>query len=255
MTRPAITAASLTASPMPVDPTPERTIPRHLHMVWVGSAPPTWARWSADRWREHLPEGWDFTLWDEATTRAHPHPAMRALPTLAETGQLPARGVADLVRLWAVSLHGGVYLDLDTLPIRPHLIEELAGSHPHGWLGERPTWTPDNLALTNAHFAAPRHHPFLAAVWERAHEQLCRGVVNEHFVAGPRAFAHVHRSTALPHNLPVRTDLPTVSDDTLAVEVLAGRIPHSEALAELSERYADPPAPLIHVVTRKSRLA
>lgn len=232
--------------PMPTsDSAATGTVPKILNFVWVGPPMPEWAQKAHRRWEENLPDGWEIKLWDDATLRQHPHPVLSSLPTLAEEGHLPGRGVADLVRLWVVSLYGGVYLDLDTLPVRPDLIEQGA------WLGESPGWTAESLVLTNAHFAAPAGHPFLAGVWERSQEQLSRGVTNEHFVAGPRAFRYVYTHTALSDRLPVRTDLPTVTDDREAVEMLAGRTELDRGY--LQDRYGN--APLVHVTTGKSRLA
>lgn len=213
------------------------TVPKILNFVWVGPTMPEWAQQAHRRWEGNLPDGWEMRLWTDEDVRTH-----SALAKVAEASdQLPPRGIADLLRLWIVSLHGGVYFDLDTLPVDTDraTFEKLAGP---AWLGERPDWTPASKVLTNAHFGFPAGHPFLAEVWKHALAQIDRGVSNEHFVAGPRAFRSVWESTG--RALPVRTMFPTTTTAGRELRMLAGRTEYDNR--KLREAYPD--APMVHTI-------
>lgn len=225
---------------------PERTpaatrIPRILHMVWVGSwPPPAWVQDSWRNWRMALNEGgsdWVIRRWTDAAVAS----SMRSLPEVAKRHGLNARGLADLVRIMAVSLWGGVYMDSDTIPLQP--LEE--------WVGDRPAWVATSapeapLVLENARFGFPPGHPFLLAAWAVAERALQRGVRNEHFVAGPRAFRAAHH---------VEPWVQTPAWELLWTTSMAQaqRLIEDYPASAASLRVRFPATPVIHVSGRSAR--
>lgn len=168
-------------------------IPRRIHQVWIGSEPPdwvkeAWTRWDAFLWAEenYAPEGedrhWELYRWTDETIKGV-GPLARLWRMCRDKG-LNQRGTADLLRIFAVMLFGGVYLDADTAPILS--LEPYVGDR-KAWIGSDPS-TATMKVLSNAMFGFPPGHPFLASVLAHAERQLNRGVRNEHFVAGPVAW-------------------------------------------------------------------
>lgn len=86
-------------------------IPRVLHHIWFGpkDVPEDWR----SVWQRMHP-GWEHRLWREAD--------MAGLPLDARFGDFLERGVwhgaADLARVAILRRHGGVYVDIDSKPLR-----------------------------------------------------------------------------------------------------------------------------------------
>lgn len=167
-----------------------------MHFVWIGNSPPNYVVRIWDIWEEELPEYFTVKRWDNAAVDAHP--LLRRVVSTFKPG-LSWRGTSDILRLWIVALHGGVYMDSDALPVRR--LHELAPAE-SGWLGTVPT--DSDLVLCNTFFGLPPGHPFLSHAFEEAQRQISRGVTNDHFVAGPRTFRKMYDYVA--HNFP--DDLP-----------------------------------------------
>lgn len=127
---------------------------------------------------EHHPD-WNVMRW----TDDHPLEALRL------GHGLEGRGIADLVRLEVLTAHGGVYVDTDTVPLRP--LHALVGTR-RAWVA-RPAREANGLVLQNGFTGAPPGHRFQREVWRLAQTNLRRGVTNPHFVAGPRAMRAVAR--------------------------------------------------------------
>jgi hypothetical protein len=142
--------------------------------------------------------------------------------------------VADLMRVMAVSLYGGVYADTDTMPLQP--LDSWVGDRP-GWVGASPH-SREHHVLSNATFGFPPGAPFLADVWRYAADALARGVTNEHFVAGPHAFREVwERDRSLAE---VSWDFEGAWDPWLKRMVLSGDFDLERV------RAAFPDAPVLH---------
>jgi hypothetical protein len=83
-------------------------IPRRLHYCWFGGRPkPPLIERCIASWRQHL-AGWDITEWNEANFDLGQVPYTAAA---AKAGMWAF--VTDLVRLWALWNHGGIYMDAD----------------------------------------------------------------------------------------------------------------------------------------------
>ena len=88
-------------------------IPRLLHHIWLGPRPVPDA-WAAEWARLH--PGWEQRIWREADL-AKLKMRLRA----KYTAQLEAgcwHGAADIARLEVLRRHGGVYIDIDSRPLR-----------------------------------------------------------------------------------------------------------------------------------------
>ena len=148
-----------------------QALPRHLHFIWWQGADLMPARYRpvVEAWRQMHP-GWQVTVWDARRLDAH----LRALP--GNTAQLTS-GVmqhlafdiqrVDLARLLILCLVGGVYSDLDILPLRS--IEGLLGRSSFYICREPEPF----LSFCNAFIGACPGHPvvvsMLAAVIARCH--------------------------------------------------------------------------------------
>jgi hypothetical protein len=136
------------------DTEPQR-IPRILHWCWYGPQPlDTDHERCLASWQRHLPD-WTIHRWDESNSPLAVDYCQRAL---AE--QRWSR-LTNYVRLWALTAHGGVYLDADVELCRP--LDPLLD---HGaFLGfqlrdEGPGW------VNTAVLGATPGHPFLAECLE-----------------------------------------------------------------------------------------
>lgn len=89
-------------------------IPRILHYIWVGSKPlPTEL---IDNWREMHPN-WAHQVWREDDIRALGLRNADAFEAYLRMGVW--HGAANVARVEIVERVGGVYVDADTVPLRP----------------------------------------------------------------------------------------------------------------------------------------
>src|SRR5271166_1277517 len=120
-------------------------IPRIIHQVWVGDSemPPL-----AQGWREQMQRlhpDWKHHLWTEST--------IGQLPGLELLGQCRSQSArANVVRLAAINVHGGIYLDSDCEVIRP--LDDLLNHEAFAAL-EDPHY------VCNAVFGAVPNHPWI----------------------------------------------------------------------------------------------
>lgn len=169
-----------------VDPAAQtKPVPRILHMVWVGSEPPQWVRDRWELWRGRAAEdGFELWLWDN-TAVAERLPESHALRALC-----PHPAVwADFVRLEALLLFGGVYVDCDMVPLRS--MAELFGCP--GWVAPFPPGKYSNSGkLTNAAMGFAPGHPFAYRAWVESVKRLrtagSRSHLSYHHIAGPPVF-------------------------------------------------------------------
>lgn len=159
-------------------------IPRTIHMVWVGTSPPSWVKRRWDLWKQWAkPRGIEIVTWDNDMvlpwTKAldFPHPVVQA----------------DFLRVEIVGRYGGMYVDSDAVP--------LPGGEADDLFGQRKGWTvllnnPHNpREVSNGAFGFPAWHPFLEQVWESGVERLHRGYTRHSSIIGPivwSAAAQVH---------------------------------------------------------------
>lgn len=89
------------------------TIPTTLHMIWLGPRPVP-EDWIAP-WREMHP-AWQHRLWREADLTALPMVNRKHYETLLAAGCW--HGAADIARIEILLARGGVYVDVDSKPLR-----------------------------------------------------------------------------------------------------------------------------------------
>jgi mannosyltransferase OCH1-like enzyme len=119
----------------------DQRIPKIMHHIWIGDPMPFHLQANCLRWLELHP-GWDFKLWTEAEideiglqNRALYDQAEKIVPADA-VGQFRA----DIVRYEVLALFGGVYTDVDTVPLKniePALVghDEFAAHEDRTWVG------------------------------------------------------------------------------------------------------------------------
>ena len=130
------------------------SIPRLLHRVWLGPNPePDKYR----QWRDRLAElnpGWTIVTWDEGSLKA----LGMDLGELRDAWPSSLAAQSNAVRLRAVMLFGGIYLDCDVEPLKPI---------PESWLEyEAFGFEQDSQRrICNAIFGAEQRHGWIVNQW------------------------------------------------------------------------------------------
>lgn len=90
---------------------PAKKIPKIGHFVWLGSPLPPLARENIETFKQHHPD-WEVRIWTSIPEGmpADLHQAILDAPKMAMR--------SDIVRLWVVYEHGGIYLDTDVHTLR-----------------------------------------------------------------------------------------------------------------------------------------
>ena len=131
-------------------------IPKIIHYIWLGDNPiPTAIQGCIDSWRQVMP---DFKLmfWDDE--------AIKEINMLFVKEALSVKKWAfasDVVRLWALSKYGGIYLDTDVMVIKsfdPFLSE-------HAFIGREEcmqiNYRTTSYHLTSYCFGAEKENPYI----------------------------------------------------------------------------------------------
>lgn len=123
-------------------------IPKRIHYCWFGGRPlPLQARLCLASWRYHLPD-YELVLWDERSFDPRSHPFTAAAYRAGRHAF-----VSDYVRMQALALSGGIYMDVDVevlarfdelldsalligLEDQQRFATSLVGSEPGHWLAE-----------------------------------------------------------------------------------------------------------------------
>jgi mannosyltransferase OCH1-like enzyme len=90
-------------------------IPKKLHIIWVGDdgkRPDQWIQ----TWRNNHP-AWEFHLWGNAEYDSLPWKNKRQMDMFRAVGAW--HGVADVMRYEILCQHGGVYVDADSVSVKP----------------------------------------------------------------------------------------------------------------------------------------
>jgi hypothetical protein len=131
------------------------TIPKVLHYVWVGPAPlPDQHRRYVDGWRRIMPD-WRIVAWTDTEIDWSVRYLQQAYAT---------RGwnrVANYMRMQALHVHGGFYLDTDVELLRP--LDPLCGHTAVLGFQERQAGP---SFVNNAVVGAGPRHPFISAALE-----------------------------------------------------------------------------------------
>jgi hypothetical protein len=147
---------------------------RILHFVWVSAglegdeSPPQWVLNNTLAWRAMQTKyQWEIRLWNNALVRKN------LLPLDDAFAKAPnAAAISDLVRYAAIYLYGGVYMDVDTIPVRP--IDDLVEAFSPFGVCEKVVSMPGILRATQcldmgaAFIAAPAGHESLRRAYQRA---------------------------------------------------------------------------------------
>ena len=90
-------------------------IPRILHAIWIGDESRRPDR-CLNSWRDMHP-GWEFRLWGNAEYRGRRWKSHAQMEIFHALGRW--EGIADLMRYEILQEHGGVYVDADSICVRP----------------------------------------------------------------------------------------------------------------------------------------
>lgn len=91
-------------------------IPKVIHQIWVGEKAPDWVVQCMEHVRWAHPE-WQVVLWDNAAVERHLFPRDNELE--GGWGRFEWAHLADRIRLWALKIRGGFFLDADSFLLRP----------------------------------------------------------------------------------------------------------------------------------------
>ena len=94
---------------------PFRRIPKKLHVIWVGDEAKCPSPW-IQTWKDMHPT-WEFRQWGNAELDGLPWRSKRQMDRFRASGHW--EGVADLMRYEILYEHGGVYVDADSVCVRP----------------------------------------------------------------------------------------------------------------------------------------
>ena len=106
-------------------------IQRIIHQIWLGTNP------RPDEWMKTVQEfaaahGYTYKLWDEAAAESELHwdsvPGLRRVYA-GFSGELA--GKADVIRLMALYEQGGIYIDADSVVMKPAKFAEFLETNPH----------------------------------------------------------------------------------------------------------------------------
>ncbi|MDX2265758.1 MAG: glycosyltransferase [Hyphomicrobiales bacterium] len=135
-------------------------IPRMLHMIWIGDDNPR-PDACLKSWRDKHPE-WEVKVWNDRDLYGRTWRNQKHIDTFLRLRKWP--GVADLMRYEILYENGGVYVDADSVCLRP-LDDWLLESEMFAcWTNEFQS-TP---LIANGFLGTVRRNPFLARVIERA---------------------------------------------------------------------------------------
>lgn len=144
------------------------TIPRTLHQIWVGPEP---APAQLDEW-EQMHRSWDYRLWDAPAI-------VNAIDWSGELGAEMLRrmslysqgerwhGVADIARLMILDQQGGVYVDADTVPVKPLTSASFMRKGVGFWAAYAPANERYPELVSNAYMGAAPGHPILQETMRR----------------------------------------------------------------------------------------
>lgn len=131
------------------------TIPTRIHQVWLGPAPAP-VRWT-ERWR-HRYRRWDYRLWAEPDIEeVLPNDLLPAWRHFLEARRW--HGAADVGRVAILLREGGVYVDIDSEPVRSF---DGAPFMRGSFFAGLEVGTPDRPErVTNGVIGATANHPIL----------------------------------------------------------------------------------------------
>lgn len=152
-------------------------IQRVIHQIWLGTnpRPDEWIKTVRDFALNH---GYEYKLWDDSTAADLEWDAFPGLRGLYEEFSQRLAGKADLVRLLALYKYGGIYIDADSVVMKPQKFAEFLEKNEHSMFfaweelkrNGRTIENPgpelrdgrDKRLIANGTIGARAGHPFLA---------------------------------------------------------------------------------------------
>jgi mannosyltransferase OCH1-like enzyme len=163
----------------PYDGPLRNKIPSHLHLIWLGDAPiPKYAIQNYDTWRRLMPH-WTISLWTNQDLLRFPKEVQAKIEIATKGAQK-----ADILRYFVLEYFGGIYVDLDTTPLRS--LDPLCYGPFQVWAyhDNQITWT----YMCNSPIASVRHHPILQDACRKV--LLCKlNTSDPHLHTGPKFWA------------------------------------------------------------------
>jgi hypothetical protein len=173
-------------------------IPRTLHHIWFGPrpVPEAWiAAWCA------MHPGWEHRLWREADLAGVPMVNRAAFEDFLARGVW--HGAADIARVAILRAQGGVYVDVDSKPLRPFTGAPFMDAGFFAAYEPSPS-LPGRIA--NGTIGAEAGHPILATYAELVSRMECLAEPwDTTGGTGLTAAVLVHRQCCKPLVLPART--------------------------------------------------
>jgi hypothetical protein len=159
-------------------------IPKIIHQIWIGTnpRPDPWMQTVKDFAAAH---GYQYRLWGEADLGDLPWDAEPKVKALYDSFGTEMPGKADLIRLLALYKYGGVYLDADSVVMKPEKLaaffEDNRGKAFFGWedLSEEhfiknggidKGYDGNRKIIANGTIGATKENPFILEVLRRAPE-------------------------------------------------------------------------------------
>jgi mannosyltransferase OCH1-like enzyme len=101
----------------------EHRLPKIIHQIWIGSAP------RPDEWMDTVKEfaakyHYKYMLWDEGDVGGLGISSIPGVKAVYESFGHELAGKADIIRMLALYKYGGIYMDADTVIMKP---EKFAG--------------------------------------------------------------------------------------------------------------------------------
>lgn len=143
------------------------SIPQIFHQIWVppGREGDPKVEESRQSWLKRNP-GWTHCMWtDKALTWLEHRDLYNAAPKLVPKDAI-GQFRSDIARLEILHKFGGMYVDCDTICMRP--VDEALNGHDAWAASEDGTW------VGNTYLAATPHHPVLAELVQELRENITR---------------------------------------------------------------------------------
>lgn len=91
-----------------------QTIPKTMHMLWIGDSPiPPYAKENMKRWQDLNPD-YELRFWKNNTVEKH---GFSEISLFRDSISMGAR--VDILRYLVLERFGGIYIDMDMVPVRP----------------------------------------------------------------------------------------------------------------------------------------
>ena len=174
------------------------SIPKRIHQIWLGRnpRPEPWMKTVRDFAAEH---GYEYCLWTEEKVKDLDWDAIPGLQAVYKEFGHELAGRADLIRLLVLYKEGGIYIDADSVMMRPEkfaaFLEDNKAGLFFGWeelskartkkLGDLgPGMTGTRRLVANGMIGARVGHPFIKLLLENV-------VANAEKEAGEQAWRRV----------------------------------------------------------------